>query len=644
MKGKLNFKNFFSKKTTKIILAAVVVAAVGFGVYKSPIVQKRITSASATAVQQKTATVRKGDINSVVSGSGSIYFDRVSKVASRVSSTVSKIYFSLGDRVKAGDLIAEFDDIDARQSVSDKQNSLLQSQLSNEATIQDVNKLNVKAPFAGQVTDIKIKKGDTVARGGVLFTIFDNSKFKLVLQFNGGDAAKLSLNQSVDVYLTSMMQAVNGKVTYIGSQSTATSTGGQVNTVEIEVQNPGAVSAGMIASAEIETSSGLVSSINTAALEYVNKIVVTSETGGIVESISIKDNQKVDSGAVVIKMKNDDVMRNAQLAEMKIDSSKGQVESAEQQLSYYKIYAPIDGIISAQTMKVGDSIKNNDVATTVTDTNLMAFDITIDELDIAKISVGQKVTISVDALTETATRPLQGEVTKIAFQGNSQNGVTTFPVTIRINEASDKIKGGMNATANIQIGGAKNVLYVPIEAITKMGGKAFVWVKADQATLDEMKKNEQTSRGNSGYGGQNRGENSSSQGGQASRPNSASGGQNRSSGNNSAQGGSSSNNSQSENRLMSSFTQQNRNNSNSAQNYYANAVRKEVEVGINNDSYIEIKSGLKEGDVVILPQTQGSSSQNNIMRMPGGVPGGGASGGGAPVTVPAGQPTGGGRN
>lgn len=593
---KESFKNFFSKKTVKIILVAIAIAAAGFGVYKSPIVQKRLAaSASANAVQQKTATVKRGDISSTVSASGPIYYDRVSKVASKVASTVSKIYFQQGDRVKAGDVIAEFDDIDAQQTVNDKENALLQNQLSNEASLQDVNRLNIKTPFAGQVSDIKVKNGDIISKGAALFTLTDTSKLKVMLQFNAADVANIAVNQTAYVNLTSMMQSVKGTVKYISSQAVGTAQGGQLYSVEIQLDNPGSVLGGMTASADIETSAGTVSSTNTAALDYINKTTVTSEVAGTVSSVSIKENQKVNSGAVVIKLSSDDIIRSAKLAEMKIANSKDQVDSAKQQLTYYKVISPVDGVISAQTMKVGDSIKTGDVVTTVTDTSIMEFDVNIDELDVAKVALGQKVNISVDALAETATKPLQGEVYKIPFSGTSSNGVTTFPITVKINEKLDQIKGGMNATANIQVGSAKNVLYLPIEAITKMGSKSYVWVKADQATLDARKK-EQAAGGN---------------------------GQNRSSGNNSSQARSGG---------IFSFGRSNSSSSSSAQNYYANAMRKEVQVGINNDSVIEIKSGLNEGDVVILPLAQTSTTNNNQ----GGGPGG-------PGGMPGGQP-GGGRN
>lgn len=596
IKGNLSLKKAFSKKPVKIISIIVVIALVGFGVYKSPIVQKRLTAAANTGVQQKTSTVRKGDISSAVSGSGALYYDRTSKVASRVSTTVSKIYFKLGDRVKAGDLICEFDDIDAQQALNDKKNNLLQSQLSTETTFEDVNKLAVKAKISGQVSDIKVKKGDNVSKGTALFTITDNSKLKMNVSFNAADAAKISLNQVADVYLTSMMQAVKGKVTYISSQPTATTSGGQLYTVEIQIDNPGAVLGGMTANAEIETSSGVVTSTNTGTLEYISKEVVTSEVSGTVDSISIKDSQKVTSGAVVINLKSDDVLRNAQLSNMKIDNSKNQVDSAEQQLSYYKIYAPIDGVISAQTLKVGDSVKTGDVVTTITDTSLVQFDINIDELDIAKLAVGQKATITVDALTDTATKPIEGEVVKIAFQGTSSNGVSTFPVTVKVNDRLDQIKGGMNATANIQVGSAKGVLFVPIEAVTKVAGKSYVWVKSDQA-------GGQTQSQTPGTGSAQQGNRNTAQGGNQNRT--------------AAQGANVARN------ATASFGQQS-GNRNQSQNYYANAVRKEVEVGMNNDSLIEIKSGLKEGDIVVLPQTQTS---NQSMMMPTGMTGGAPAGG-----------------
>ena len=81
----------------------------------------------------------------------------------------------------------------------------------------------------------------------------------------------------------------------------------------------------------------------------------------------------------------------------------------------------------------------------------MEFDVLVDELDIAKVKVGQKVNVTVDALQQTSTIPLKGVVKVIAVKGTSTNGVTTYPITVSINGAGNnfsnfmRIRNGKNA-------------------------------------------------------------------------------------------------------------------------------------------------------------------------------------------------------
>lgn len=62
----------------------------------------------------------------------------------------------------------------------------------------------------------------------------------------------------------------------------------------------------------------------------------------------------------------------------------------------------------------------------------MMFDISIDELDIANISIAQSVLVSLDAVSQTISRPLSGYVTNIAIEVRSDGGVTNYPATISI--------------------------------------------------------------------------------------------------------------------------------------------------------------------------------------------------------------------
>lgn len=587
LKQKIN--KLSSKKHFKLVIILTIVALLASLMLTNKTIKQKLFGKK-TAVVQRTATVKRGNIQEFVSGSNSIYFPNSKTLYSKIGATVTKVNFKEGDAVKAGDVIAEFDASDFESTLSTSTNELMQNQLTASANNEAVENLTIKASLSGNVTSINVNEGDKVQSGGAVLTITDTSKLKVMLTYNETDVKKISIGQSANVSLTSLMQSVNGTVTYISSEPTATTAGGKVYAVEIQINNPGALTEGMTASAEIHTSKGEVSSTNTAALSYIKKQTVTSVTGGTVKSISVKENQKVSAGAIVMTMENDDVIRNKQSSDLKIASSQEKIALSSKQLEYYKITSPIDGVITKINFKVGDTVKSGDEVANVSDPTEMNFDVSVDELDIAKISVGQKVNITIDAMEKTEMTPLTGKVSKIAVEGTASNGVTSFPVTIKIDSNLNKLKGGMNANAEIEVSNQQNVLYVPIEAVTTSGKKNYVWIKGVENTKGVE---------NNLKSGSNTQDVKSENGELGNDSNKA--------------------------RNVSSQEANHSKVANSSQNYYENAARKEVEVGINNDSYIEIKSGLNEGDIVVLPQTKTSSNTNTTNRsgMGGGIPGGG---------------------
>jgi HlyD family secretion protein len=549
-------KHGISKLTIKKVIIFIIIMAVLIQVFKSTFIQNKFFG-SKIVIEQNTTTIEKGNIKVLVPGSGPIYFTNSSKIYSKIGATVTKVNYKEGDIVKAGDVIYELDDAEAQTSVNTNLNTLKQNKITQSANASEVGNLTIKAPFTGIVSDIIVNEGDTVSKGGTVFTIADTTKLKVMLTYNSSDITKIALGKVAKVYVTSLMQSIDGRVTYINNQPTATIAGGQLYTVEIQINNPGAVLSGMTASADIQTSKGVVSSIGTAELNYINKQVVTSLTGGIVQNISVKQNQKVESSQVLITMKNDETTRAKQIADLQLENAQNQMDLNTKQFDYYKIVAPIDGVITKISNKVGDTIKAGDEVSNISDPTQMQFDIPIDELDIAKLKVGQKTNITVDALPATTKTPVTGEVAKIAVTGVVEKGVTTFIVTVKINDNLDKLKGGMNANGEIEVLNKGDILILPIEAVTITNEKSYVYIKKDGAT----------SVGVPGAGVEN---------GQTPNDNSK------------------------------------------KQSYYDGAVQTEVQTGLNNDTSIEITSGLKEGDVIVLPEIQPGASG-----MGGGQPGGG---------------------
>ncbi len=490
MKAKL--KKLLSMKHSRLVIILIIIAIAVPLLLTNTTIKNKIFGSKNT-VTMRTATVKKGNIQVVVSGSGPIYFTNEKKLYSKINATITKVNFKEGDKVKAGDVIAEFDDSDAQNTINDSNNNLAQNQLSAKSSYLDAANLTIKAPFAGQISSIQVSTGDTVQKGGTVLTITDSSG---------------------------------------------------------------------------------------------TKHNVISTTGGTVQSISVKESQSVGSGTVLAVMQNDAVIIAKESADLKIAGSKNQLNTNMKLLDKYKVTAPINGVITKISFKEGDAVKPGDEVSDVVDPTQMQFDIPVDELDVAKIAAGQKTSITVDALPDTAANPLQGVVSKIPVEGTTNNGVTTFPVTVKINSNLNVLKGGLNANADIEVSNEENVLYVPIEAVSKIGNKRYVMVKGSGT-------NTSTKSGFQFGGGQN------------------------------------SSNRQSQRNISSTAS------SGKNQNYYANAVRKEVEVGSNNDSYIEIKTGISEGDIIILPQLQASSTNStqnqsglNMGRTPGASGGGGGFNGG----------------
>lgn len=647
-----------------IIIAVVLIAALGAAYI---FYFQKLLSTSKTSAVLQFATVRKGDISVTVSGSGPIETANSLNITPKVNGTVTKVFFKQGDKVKKGDLMYELDDSDAMLNVENIKNQIEQTKLTQNNNNKSLNGLKVVAPFSGVVSNINVSEGDNLQKSSPILTITDQSKLKMTVPFNGIDANEIKTGMKADVYLQNVMQAIEGTVTAVSSNGYSSATGAQQFNVEITIKKSGILMNGMKAGAELNTSAGTITSSDVGTFEYVKSTVVKSDVNGTIEKLNVIENQYIKSGTELMKIANDDLAMSLQTTNLKLKDLQSQLNQANKQVGNCRIYSDIDGVIVSQTATAGTVVKSGETLATVSDSNHMQFEISIDELDIAKIKTGQTASISVDALTETTAAPLSGVVSEIALEGTPSNGVTTYPVTIKIND-SKNLKVGMNANAEILVNQKKDVLYVPLQAIHTMGDRSYVLLKsnvtgngagqgglggygpgnfngrmpdmpnqggsssnknggtADQSsgqTADSRNPSGRSGNNDNGYSGNNRNsDNNDSNQNDKNRgnygPPSGNGNGYSGYGRNGGNGGYDRNSGNGPSNRMRSM------NGNSGD---SETVMKFVEVGINNENYIEIKSGLNEGDQVALPVVTTSSSKNNGNNA-GGMMLGGLSGGG----------------
>ena len=125
-------------------------------------------------------------------------------------------------------------------------------------------------------------------------------------------------------------------------------------------------------------------------------------------------------------------------------------------------------------MKAGDNITRSSSESTtlavIYDMSGYTFEMSVDELDVSNVKVGQSVVVTADAVEG---KTFSGTVTNVSLQGSYSNGVTNYPVTVTLNDGMDELLPSMNVDGVIIIDQVQDVLAIPVDALMR-GNKVYV--------------------------------------------------------------------------------------------------------------------------------------------------------------------------
>ena len=142
---------------------------------------------------------------------------------------------------------------------------------------------------------------------------------------------------------------------------------------------------------------------------------------------------------------------------------------------YGNIYGGITGGMTQQETFETYSLETVTVAS-VTSQEEMTLSITVDELDIGSVHVGQEAEILVDAL---GGEKFTAVVTQVASTGESSGGNSKFTVELKLEKSGDMLPG-MTASAFFTLDTLENVLCVPVEALAEQGLQTVVYTGYDE--------------------------------------------------------------------------------------------------------------------------------------------------------------------
>lgn len=316
-------ENFF-KKHKKLLIIAALLIVVGAGIF---FVASKKKAAQKDASQEIKVTVERRDIKNTVSGSSVIQPKDSYNVAAMVTGEITADTFNEGDIVKKDDVLYQIDAETVQQGVQTAQNALkkaqqaytdaLKSQKTNAAnnsgsvesatnalekaqrsysdSLQNYNDLSVSSDISGVVSEVFVKEGDNVQNGTKIASVYSDKYMKLKIPFNEDDAERISVGSGATVTVAGTGDEIWGSVTEVASSSVTTDSHAIVKYVTIELENPGALTKSDKATAVVND----VASNDVGTFEYIEDGAITAKTSGEIKQLSISENSSVYNGQIV---------------------------------------------------------------------------------------------------------------------------------------------------------------------------------------------------------------------------------------------------------------------------------------------------------------------------------------------------------
>lgn len=245
----------------------------------------------------------------------------------------------------------------------------------------------------------------------------------------------------------------------------------------------------------------------TGSIQAVNSVDISSKITAQIKEVKVKENDHVTAGQVLVILEDTGLQAQVTQAQEKLNNAAIKYErnkrmngigaassqvlddasmeyniaqaNYDQVMSSFNetvIKSPMDGIVIGKPLSPGamvaQGVSNPTVIMTVADMSKMQIEVQVDQTDIGKLVLGQKVNFTVDAY---ADKTFTGVVSNISKKPVTSSNVIYYAVTVDINSAENLLNPGMVARVSIIASESKNVLTLPLSAIrTDKNGKYVV--------------------------------------------------------------------------------------------------------------------------------------------------------------------------
>ncbi len=443
----------------KIISALIAIAILGGGYY---IWSKTHPVENTSYVL---GTVKNGTVVVSVSGSGTVSTENQIDLKAKVSGEITKIYATAGQKVRAGDLVASLDARDAYIALQSAQIALdkLLKPADALSTTQAENSLSqsyndgfnnvanafVDMPIIMQgLYDLLYKQGAYLSDQSVTYQ--SDAAKNLRLQANNNFGLARNMLDSLIIQYNSTSKSTSSKDKIESLINNTYDTVKQISQLVKDAKNT-------VDIIQLERNEQNNSSAISA---QTNLTTWTSKINTDLESVLGSKNSIANNKESLIKLKEGtDVLD--------IQSAKLSLQQKQNTYSDYFVRAPFDGVVARVPAHLLDSVSGGTVIATIVTPQKYA-EISLNEVDIVKVKVGQKAAMTFDAINDLTTN---GTVAEVDSVGTTNQGVVTYNVKIKFDSEDERVRPGMSVSASIITDTHSNVLVVPNSAIKKIAGR-----------------------------------------------------------------------------------------------------------------------------------------------------------------------------
>jgi HlyD family secretion protein len=506
-----SWKGAMNHKFVSIVVAAAVLGGgyYAYGKMAGPTQETRYVLAA----------VQKGTLVSSVSASGQVSVINQFDLKPRVSGNVVSVKSSEGQDVKSGTLIVQLDSTDAEKAVRDAEANLESAKISFQKLVQPADALSlIQAENAlTQVKQSKKNAQDDLLKAyddsfnavssaftnlpdvitgldGILFgTTVNGSQSNVYAYYNIANGYKPNADQFRDTAIKSYQEARTAFDKNLQNYKNVSRSSDR-SIIEVLVDETYATTIEI--SDAIKDVKNLIDLANDALNAQNVKIpsVLTSHqnslqsyTSNINNNLStllnVKNTIKSDENSLMnadlsitektealAKLKAGPDPLDIRSQELSVKQRENALLDAKDNLNDYFIRAPFDGTVAKIAVKKGDPASSGSAVATII-TNQKIAQISLNEVDIAKVALGQKATLTFDAFPDLT---ITGKVTQIDTIGTVTQGVVNYSVTIAFETDDDRIKPSMSVSAAVVTDVRQDVLLVPNAAVKSQGETRYV--------------------------------------------------------------------------------------------------------------------------------------------------------------------------